>query len=292
MRILIFGGNGMLGHKLVQFLGQHAEVWATLRGNFGEIEAFELINNQRCIEEIDIENVESIRKAIFTSRPDVVVNAVGIVKQLPSSKDTIRTLTINSIFPHRLNELATEFGFRLFCISTDCVFDGIKGNYSENDLPNATDLYGKSKNLGEVVSENSLTLRTSIIGRELRTSHSLVEWFLANKGKSVKGFANAIYSGFPTIVLADIIRSLIFEHPKLSGLYHLSSDPINKYDLLKLLNKAYGANIEIERDEDFKIDRSLDSTKFKDLTGFMPASWEVMIEQMANDPTPYELWRR
>ena len=282
----------MLGHKLVQFLGRQAEVWATLRCNFGEIEAFELINKQRCIEEIDIENAASIRKAIITSRPDVVVNAVGIVKQLPSSKDTIRTLTVNSIFPHRLNELTTEFGFRLFCISTDCVFDGIKGNFSESELPNATDLYGKSKNLGEVASENSITLRTSIIGRELRTSHSLVEWFLANKGKSVKGFANAIYSGFPTIVLADIIRSLIFEHPKLNGLYHVASDPINKYDLLKLLNKAYGANIEIERDEDFKIDRSLDSTKFRNLTGFIPASWEVMIEQMANDPTPYELWRR
>ncbi len=282
----------MLGHKLVQFLGQHAEVWATLRGNFSEIEAFELINKQRCIEEIDIENVASIRRAIIASKPDVVINAVGIVKQLPSSKDTIKTLTVNSIFPHRLNELATEFGFRLFCISTDCVFDGIKGNYAENDLPNATDLYGKSKNLGEVISENSLTLRTSIIGRELTTSHSLVEWFLANRGKSVKGFANAIYSGFPTIVLADIIKNLIFEHPKLSGLYHVSSDPINKYDLLKLLNKAYGANIEIERDEDFKIDRSLDSTKFRNLTGFIPASWEYMVEQMANDPTPYELWRR
>lgn len=282
----------MLGHKLVQFLGQHADVWTTLRGNFDEIEAFELIDKKQCIEEIDIENVASIRKAVITSQPEIVINAVGIVKQLPSSKDTIRTLTVNSIFPHRLNELASEFGFRLFCISTDCVFDGIKGNYAESDLPNATDLYGKSKNLGEVVSENSVTLRTSIIGRELMTSHSLVEWFLANKGKSVKGFANAIYSGFPTIVFADIIKNLIFEHPKLSGLYHVSSDPINKYNLLKLLNKQLGANIEIERDEDFKIDRSLDSTKFRNLTGYKPASWEVMIEQMANDPTPYELWRR
>lgn len=292
MRILIFGGNGMLGHKLVQFLGQHAEVWATLRTNFGEIEAFKLIDKQRCIEEIDIENASSIRKAIIASKPDVVINAVGIVKQIPSSKDTIRTLTVNSIFPHRLNGLSAEFGFRLFCISTDCVFDGVKGNYTESDLPNATDLYGKSKNLGEVIAENCLTLRTSIIGRELRTSHSLVEWFLTNKGKYVKGFANAIYSGFPTIVLADIIRSLIFEHRKLNGLYHVSSDPINKYDLLKLLNKQYGADVEIERDEDFRIDRSLDSTKFRNLTGFVPANWEVMIEQMASDPTPYELWRK
>lgn len=282
----------MLGHKLVQVLREHAETWATLRGNFAEVDGFDLFEKQRSIEGIDIENIESIRKAILESRPDVVINAVGIIKQLPSSKDTIKTLTVNSIFPHRLNELAGEFGFRLFCISTDCVFDGRRGDYSEEDVPNATDLYGKSKNLGEVSSEHCLTLRTSIIGRELRTSHSLVEWFLSNKGRSVKGFANAIYSGFPTVVLADIIRSLIFEHPKVSGLYHVSSDPINKYDVLCLLNKAYGANIEIVRDEDFKINRSLDSTKFRNLTGFVPASWELMVEQMASDATPYEKWRR
>ncbi len=282
----------MLGHKLVQVLREHAETWATLRGNFAEVDGFDLFEKQRSIEGIDIENIESIRKAILESRPDVVINAVGIIKQLPSSKDTIKTLTVNSIFPHRLNELAGEFGFRLFCISTDCVFDGRRGDYSEEDVPNATDLYGKSKNLGEVSSEHCLTLRTSIIGRELRTSHSLVEWFLSNKGRSVKGFANAIYSGFPTVVLADIIRSLIFEHPKVSGLYHVSSDPINKYELLRLLNKAYGANIEIVRDEDFKINRSLDSTKFRNLTGFVPASWELMVEQMASDATPYEKWRR
>ena len=282
----------MLGHKLVQVLREHAEVWGTLRGGFADVEGFDLFEKQRCVEGIDIENVDSIRKPIDQLRPDVVINAVGIVKQIPSSKDTIRVLTVNSIFPHRLNELATEFGFRLFCISTDCVFDGRRGDYSETDAPNADDLYGKSKNLGEVLSDRCLTLRTSIIGRELQTCHSLVEWFLSNTGKSVKGFANAIYSGFPTIVLADIIRSLIFEHPELNGLYHVSSDPINKYDLLGLLNKSYGANIEIERDEKFKIDRSLDSTKFKNATGFLPASWEVMIGQMANDPTPYELWRK
>ncbi len=282
----------MLGHKLVQVLRRDTEVWYTLRDKFYDVERFDLFERQRCIDGVDIENVESIRMAIVASRPDVVINAVGIVKQLPTSKDTIRMLTVNSIFPHRLNELASEIGFRLFCISTDCVFDGRRGDYSEADVPNATDLYGKSKNLGEVTSNSSITLRTSIVGRELQTSHSLIEWFLSNKGKSVKGFANAIYSGFPTVVLADIIKNLIYEHPELIGLYHVSSDPINKYDLLKLLNTAYGSSIEIERDEDFRIDRSLDSTKFKNATGFTSASWEVMVEEMTKDPTPYELWRK
>ncbi len=292
MRVLIFGGNGMLGHKLMQVLREHTEVWSTLRGSFTKVAALELFEKQRCVEGLNVDNVAGIRKAIEISRPDVVINAIGIVKQIASSKDTISTLTVNSIFPHRLNELASEFGFRLFCISTDCVFDGRRGDYSETDAPNATDLYGKSKNLGEVLTDNCLTLRTSIIGRELQTSHSLVEWFLSNSGKSVKGFANAVYSGFPTIVLADIIRSLIFDRPELTGLFHVSSDSIDKYELLTLLNAAYRSNVEIERDEDFKIDRSLDSTVFRNTTGFVPASWESMIEQMANDPTPYEIWRK
>lgn len=282
----------MLGHKLIQVLREHAEVWSTLRGSFASVESFGLFEKQRCIESVYADDVAGIRKAMELSRPDVVINAVGIVKQIPSSKDTITTLTVNSIFPHRLNELAYEFGFRLFCISTDCVFDGRRGDYSETDVPNATDLYGKSKNLGEVLSANCVTLRTSIIGRELQTSHSLVEWFLSNGGKSVKGFANAVYSGFPTVVLADIIRSLILDRPELSGLFHVSSDSIDKYELLTLLNAAYRSNVEIERDEDFKIDRSLDSTMFRKATGFVPASWESMIEQMANDPTPYEIWRK
>ncbi|MEO7673178.1 MAG: SDR family oxidoreductase [Pyrinomonadaceae bacterium] len=292
MRILIFGGNGMLGHKLLQVLREDVEVWTTLRGSFADVEAFDLFEKPRCVAGVDVENVKCIRRAIVDVRPDVVINAVGIVKQRPSAKDTVSTLTVNSIFPHRLNELAAEFGFRLFCVSTDCVFDGVLGKYSESDVSNATDLYGKSKNLGEVISNNCLTLRTSIIGRELQTSHSLVEWFMSNRGKSVKGFSNAIYSGFPTIVLADIMKSLILDHPAICGLYHVSSDPIDKYELLQLTNIAYRLEITIERDECFRIDRSLDSTKFRNATGFVPASWETMIGQMANDPTPYELWRK
>lgn len=282
----------MLGHKLVQVLHKEADVWYTLRGRFEDVEDYSIFEEQRCVEYIDADGVAETRKTIERLRPDVVINAIGIVKQVSDSKNVIRTLTVNSIFPHRLNEFAVEFGFRLICISTDCVFDGNDGNYSEMDMPNAVDLYGKSKNLGEVVSDRALTLRTSIIGRELQTSHSLVEWFLSNKGKSIKGYANAIYSGFPTVVLADIIKFLIFEHPYMAGLYHVSSDPISKFDLLNLLNNAYGSNIVIRRDEDFKIDRSLDSSKFWNETKFISAGWDEMIEKMAKDPTPYENWRK
>jgi len=290
MRILIFGGKGMLGHKLVQVLGKSFEVWTTIRGAYEDVERFGIFEKHRTIEGIDAHDLHSVQQAVRDSRPDVVINAVGIIKQMPSSKDVIKTLTVNSIFPHRLSELANDVGFRLITISTDCVFDGQKGSYVEEDAPNALDLYGRSKNLGEVLADNCLTLRTSIIGRELETAHSLVEWFLGSEGKNVEGFGNAIYSGFPTIVFADIIEDLIVNQPKLNGLYHVSSEPISKYDLLKLLKKHYKSNIEIERFGDFRIDRSLDSTKFRNATGFSPANWNQMIGKMADDPTPYGNW--
>jgi dTDP-4-dehydrorhamnose reductase len=291
MKILVFGSSGLLGHKLIQVLSPHADVSGTLRRGFEELEPFGILDESRCIPNIDAADEGAIREAIKSTRPDVVLNAIGVVKQLPTSKDVITILTINSIFPHRLAHLSDEFGFRLITISTDCIFDGVKGNYTEGDVPNAIDLYGKSKNFGEVDQGRALTLRTSIIGRELRTSHSLVEWFLSNEGGVVKGFRQAIYSGFPTVVLANIIKGLIFEHPDLNGLYHVSSDPINKYELLELLKKYYKANIKIEPSDDFRIDRSLDSTRFRSATGFKPTAWPEMIEQMASDPTPYHQWK-
>jgi len=285
MRVLVFGAGGMLGHKLMQVLGAKHEVFGTVRGATKHLGPF--APEDRIVVNVAVDDLDSIRKAIETVKPDVVMNAVGIIKQLPDSKNVITTLTVNSIFPHRLAELGKEFGFRLITISTDCVFSGSRGNYSEDDIPDATDLYGKSKNLGEVIDDNCLTLRTSIIGHELGSSHSLIDWFLSNRGGKVKGFANAIYSGFPTIVFAAIIDNLIRNYPKLTGLYHVSSDPINKYDLLRLVNEAYSANVTIERDEEFKIDRSLDSMRFRSETRFKPESWEQMIGVMADDAKIY-----
>lgn len=282
----------MLGHKLVQTWKHRFDVWTTLKGEFEDYERFGMFEKVKTIERIDAENIKTVETAIEKVRPQVIFNAVGIIKQLPSSKNVIKTLTINSIFPHRLAEIAEKFNARLLSISTDCVFDGKKGNYNEEDVSDAADVYGKSKNLGEVTGKNCLTLRTSIIGRELQTAHSLVEWFLSNRGKTVKGYVNAIYSGFPTIVLADIIADLIENHKDLSGLYHVSADPINKYELLTLIKEAFQAEIEIEPFEDFKIDRSLDSTKFRKETGFRPAEWREMIKRMADDPTPYDKWRK
>jgi len=288
MRILVVGGSGMLGHKLVQFLQKRHFVGTTIRGNFGEIESYGIFQKENTFENVDVENFSVIEQVVETFQPQVVINAVGVIKQLPTAKNAVKTILLNSLFPHQLAELTQQLGVRLITIGTDCVFDGKKGNYTEEDIPNAQDLYGKSKNLGEVSGEHCLTLRTSIIGRELKTAHSLIEWFLSNQGKTVKGFTNAVFTGFPTIVLAEIIQKIIEDFPDLSGLYQVAGEPINKFELLKLTRDAYQADIEIEPSDDFKMDRSLDSHKFRTATKIEFADWKTMIETMAEDNAIYQ----
>jgi dTDP-4-dehydrorhamnose reductase len=291
-RVLVIGGKGMLGHKLVQQLSDRFEIYSTLRTSLDTADNYHLFQRDRTIEGVNVNSDADLARAFDKSRPEVVINAVGIVKQVPSSSDVVTTLKVNSILPHRLYQMSAEYGFRLILISTDCVFAGDKGDYSEEDKADALDIYGSSKRLGEIVGNRCLTIRTSIIGRELSTNHSLVEWFLGNRGGRVNGFTRAIYSGFPTIVFADIIADLLVNHPDLEGLYHVSSDPIDKFRLLSLINEAYKAGIEIEPDDRFVIDRSLNSSKFRTATGFVPPDWETMVDRMRSDRTPYHRWRK
>jgi dTDP-4-dehydrorhamnose reductase len=203
----------------------------------------------------------------------------------------ISSLNINSIFPNQLAQMGMQFGYRLISVSTDCVFSGSSGMYTENDVPDARDLYGQSKRWGEVDAENCLTIRTSIIGRELRSEHGLLEWFLKHRGGSVKGFSKAVFSGFSTLVIADILVDIISEHRKLSGVFHVSSEPINKFELLKMINTRMDLNIDVIEDDEFVMDRSLDSTRYRSATGFAPPKWDEMIDAIANDPTPYDSWK-
>lgn len=292
MRVLIIGGNGMLGHKLVQVLSRRFQVYYTIRGKAVDLRKFGFFDPDRAVENINVKEESAILRAIETISPEVVINAAGIVKQRPDSSDVIETLFVNSILPHRLSGLTVKFGFRLITISTDCVFSGRKGNYSETDETDATDVYGRSKQLGEPVNERTLTIRTSIIGRELDTRHGLVEWFLARSGERINGYRNAIFSGFPTVVLADILSGLITDFPYLSGLYHVSAEPISKFDLLGLINETFKAGCEIIPVDEPRIDRSLDSLKFRTATGFKLLSWEEMIGMMFRDAEETEYVRR
>jgi len=287
MRILILGANGMLGHKLYQRLARDHEVIGTIRTDFDAVAGYGIFNAGSIVTSIDVTQHERVLSLLKDVRPEVVINCAGIIKQTDEGKQVIPTLSVNSIFPHKLAELSDELGFRLITMSTDCVFAGSRGMYTEEDQPDAHDLYGLSKYLGEIRAKNSMTIRTSIIGRELGTRHSLVEWFLSNRGGRVKGYTKAIYTGFPTMVFADIIGSIIVDHPDLKGVWHVSSDPINKFDLLSLINDAYATGVDIDPDDQVSFDRSLDSLRFRSITGFQPLSWPAMIRLMAQDETVY-----
>ena len=281
----------MLGHKLMQVLPARFEVWGTVRPLSDSILVIDGVEARRIRVGVDAGNIETVREAIVELQPDVTINCIGIIKQLDAAKNAELSIRINALWPHQLARLCGEYGARMIHISTDCVFSGCTGMYTEASESDATDLYGRSKFLGEVDSGNCLTVRTSVIGHELNSSYGLIEWFLSNRGKRVKGFRHAIYSGFPTVMLAGILGDVIAEHADLHGVWQVSSDPINKYDLLKLVRDLYDVDVEIEPDDDFRIDRSLDSGRFREETGFRPPSWPEMIKAMREDAVAYEHWK-
>lgn len=280
MRVLVLGASGMLGSAMVRVLHEDAglEVVATVR-SAGAKRFFDTSLAERFLVGVDVENLDSLADAMARARPDVVVNCVGVVKQLAQANDPLRVLPINSMLPHRLAKWCEIAGARLVHVSTDCVFSGTKGGYLETDESDATDLYGKSKYIGEVHSGNAVTLRTSIIGHELQDAHSLVDWFLS-QGARCRGFGKAIFSGLPTVVLAQLVRDVIIPRPELSGLYHVAAEPINKFDLLTLIKDVYGKQIEIVPDDSLVIDRSLDATRLRQATGYVAPSWRTMINTM------------
>jgi dTDP-4-dehydrorhamnose reductase len=235
--------------------------------------------HDRVIPGIDVENADALARLFAETQPDAVINCIGIVKQLAEAKDPLQIIPINSLLPHRLAQLCAIAGARLVHVSTDCVFSGRKGMYVEADVSDATDLYGRSKYLGEVDYPHAVTLRTSIIGREFGSAHGLVDWFLSQPG-SVKGYTKAIFSGLPTVELARVLHDFILPNPSLRGLYHVSSDPIDKCALLRLVAQAYNKTIQVQPDEEVVIDRSLNSTRFHAATGYISPPWCELVARM------------
>jgi len=281
MRVMILGGAGMLGHKMCEVLSRRFDVYVTLRRSVATYSRYGIFDPARAIEGVDAFSFDSIVRAMANVKPQVVINGIGAVKQLTASADPFIALTVNALLPHRVAQLCRAVGARFIQISTDCVFSGRKGNYTEEDESDATDPYGRTKFLGEVTGERCLTIRTSIIGRELGTDHGLVEWFLRQKGGIVNGYTNAIFSGFTTQVLSEIIGQIISQWPDLGGLYHVASRPIRKHDLLLLLRDAFDMDVEIRPSHEFVADRSLDGTKFSAATGFVPPEWRTMVWELA-----------
>ena len=361
MRVLILGAGGMLGHKVWQIFRDRFDCRAAVRTRL----PLALFDDDRVMAGIDAADFERVTRLIAKIRPEAVINCVGVVKQLAAAHDPITSITLNSLFPHVVARACGEIGARMIHISTDCVFAGKRGNYRESDTPDAADLYGRSKLLGEVVTEAQrvetnggyrqgrgkhgplirlrhllpqlksaggeglsrlgrrelvsgrrhdsqelsvvrgnqepeaqtgvsvphLTIRTSIIGRELRTANGVVEWFLLNRGGSVRGFTKAVFSGVTTTTLAQTLADVIEHHPGLNGLYHVAGAAITKYDLLVMLNDAFGAGVTIRPDDSVVIDRTLDAARFREATGMVPPAWPEMIAALAAESPQYERWR-
>ena len=282
MRILIIGGSGMLGHQLWRHFHKAHETWVTLRkpaASFLPWNLFDPDFTQVGVEAADFAQLDAVLQRV---RPDVVLNCVGIIKQLKESKIPTPSITINSLLPHRLAEICGQVNARLILFSTDCVFSGKKGGYTESDTADAEDLYGRTKLLGEIGDQSHVvTIRSSIVGRELGSAHSLIDWFLTQGGKRIKGYSHAIYSGLTTVEMARVAELVLTRRPDLSGLWHVASEPISKHELLLLAREEFGLNVEIEPFSEFHCDRSLRGERFAQKTGYKAPDWRTMLRELA-----------
>ncbi len=281
MRILILGGDGMLGHQCLMSWASRHEVRVSLRQGPDAYQQFPLFHSDNAYFNVDVRTFDCVREIVDEFRPQAVVNAIGIVKQRESSKERLLSIQINALFPHLLEELCGEFNARLITLSTDCVFLGEKGYYGENDDSDAKDVYGKSKFLGEVAAPHCLTIRSSIIGLELQHFSSLIGWYLRQKGV-IHGFTGAIYSGLTTLEMARVIEKVLVEHPQLHGIYQVASKAINKFNLLQqLTDKLQRKDISLLPESRFHCDRSLNAERFSLQTGYVAPSWDTMLSELA-----------
>jgi dTDP-4-dehydrorhamnose reductase len=284
MRVIILGVSGMIGHRLFMDMSQKFETFGTLKNDKIFYENNSLFGKKNVVENMDVLNFEVLTGALAAIDPDVIINCVGITKRKKEIENTRRTLYINALFPHKLAEWSKVNNKRIIHFSTDCVFDGKIGNYSEESLTTAKDLYGRTKALGEINYNHALTLRSSFIGRELFSKTELLEWFLSQKGSSIKGYTKALYTGVSTTFLSQIIADIIENHPNLSGIKQLSTEnPISKYELLCLAREAFKCKIEIVPDDTLEIKSTLKGNKLKDALGYTVPSWAKMMNDLARD---------
>ena len=290
MRVLVLGADGMLGHKAFQVLSERFYVQAGFRARKGlwqQYPIFKGVKRDRIFTGIDAMDFKTLIQVFKKAGPDVVINCIGIIKQVKETENPLINITVNSLFPHQLAEFCVAKKIRMFHMSTDCVFSGKKGNYAEEDFADAPDLYGRTKFLGEVNRPGCFTLRTSLIGRDFAKKVSLLEWFLGQEGKKIRGFTRAIYTGLTTQALAKIIRDLISDFPDIWGVYQVASQPITKYDLLVKIRDAMKLNIEIEPFDGVSKNLSLNASRFIKATGYKIPSWDEMIEELKLDKASY-----
>lgn len=278
MKVIVLGATGMIGSAMLRQLSLRKD-WRVV-GVVRDVARAKRLGNlfKACCHGYDFACPDHLARLFRQLRPDAVVNCAGLTKHLPEGNDPIPALTLNALLPHRLAELCDLTGARLIHVSTDCVFSGSKGSYLESDPPDAIDVYGKTKHLGEIENGNTLTLRTSTIGHELGTSFGLLEWFLSQR--ECKGYRRAVFSGLPSTEFANVVRDRVLVQPGMSGLYHVGAAPIDKHSLLRLIAKTYGTATKISASDDVVIDRSLNVERFAAATGYVAPAWPQLIESM------------
>lgn len=284
MRILILGGNGMIGHKMYQVLSNnYADTWVLFKKNIEQVSFSEIFNKHKVIDNFDLVQFDKLNTILDNLSPDVIINAAGITIRRGINENKYKSILVNSALPHLLDNWTNYNHKRLIHFSTDCVFSGKKGFYTESSLTDAEDTYGRTKALGEVISQNSLTLRGSMIGRELENKTELLEWFLNQNENTVKGFANVIYSGITTIRMANYVHKIIRDFPNMHGIYNVSSNSITKYDLVNLFNSFFKKGTSIIPDSSYTSNKDLDSTKFYKDIGLIKPNWEDLVEELLVD---------
>jgi len=286
--ILVFGSSGMLGHMIVRVLSPHHHVVGTTSSKYDKQSPLtRILSEDNWIDQVDVRNLSTVEEAIRGTKPDVVINCVGMIKQKMDAENYVDAIQINSLFPHQLAGICLKSNARLIHFSTDCVFQGTPGIKRLSDTPNATDLYGLSKLLGEVTYEPCLTLRTSIVGRQIFGSESLFEWAISQRGTTVSGYRNAIYTGLTTNRLCQIVKNLVEDFPNLSGLFQVASSPISKFELISKINNLLQLNLCVEPNTNFYCDRTLDGTDFSKLTNIDIPSWDDMLNEFTIDQNFY-----
>ena len=286
MKLLILGGSGMVGHRLAKKLSNQYEIFSLLRerSDLDSNQFFEkVLPKNQCIFIDDINEYENLNNTVKKISPDIIINCIGVIKQRDKVENVLNMMRINSLLPHVLNQICNKNKIKLIHLSTDCVFSGTKGNYQESDNPDPIDEYGESKLRGEIKKGNALTIRTSFIGPELFNKKSLFEWVKSQKNGEIDGFTNAIYSGLTTLAFSEIIENIIDKHQNLNGIWHISSNPISKFDLIEMINQKFNLKIKINRNSSFRCDRSLNSSKFQEETKIQIPSWRVMIDNLYKD---------
>jgi dTDP-4-dehydrorhamnose reductase len=285
MRILILGGNGMIGHKMYQIISKvNEDTWVTLRNDLSTYFFSNLYDYNKVIDNIDLSDFKNLLYKLNEIKPDIILNACGVTIRRGVEKNKFNTILLNSALPHFLNEWVAINNKKLIHFSTDCVFSGKKGDYLDTDIKDAYDIYGSTKSMGEIVdSKFAITLRGSMIGMELENKTELLEWFLQQSNKKIKGFTEVIYSGITTVKMAEIVLKIIKFYPNLTGIYNVSSKPISKFDLLKICNEHFAINATIEMDNSYKSNKNLISDKFFNKIGIEKPNWSDLILQLKDD---------